>query len=688
MRRTKAVAGNSFYDILFEKEGEMGIRAKILFFIAALMTITLIQMGVSVWLSNIMGIKLSRGAGNVVVSMGANIQKNESARVGNTLLANSSVLEGVASDIERAAVMSADFAYAAASIARSSDEDRIKAEKLIEKFCIKTLEERMPIVTGVGFTFEPEGFTTAKRDYLPFAYRENHRVIYTDDIEGLNDIPAGSLSEAEKEALHKNELAREYYTAAIPSGHSPLRSLPQRVHWTAPYIDETTHELMISAVTPLSFENRVIGVSFFDVSLAEMNELASTLAANSTKGAEVMIFDISSNLVIATSGLAEWEPVMESVPGKPNEKNPQPCSLSKNELGQSIMGLVSSIKPVQVASSPFERDGKSYTLFVGNIHDLFGVMAMVPDDELFADTKAGMEKADELEETQRKEIRKIRILGVASFILMLTLGGWAYRFITRLTKDLQTIVQRLNADSGGVSAASQIISNLASSLANETASQAAELDSTASALNDMSTQVKNNARASETCDQTMRTAIEHVDNGNEQMRQVNEAMASIADSSVKIGDIIKTIESISFQTNLLALNAAVEASRAGEAGKGFAVVADEVRNLAGRSAEAARGTSALIEETTQRVAVGSRSVEKMATSFNDILAVVNSAAELIGSIRKSSEAQAEEITAINSSVSSIDTAVKRTEEAAGELAATSGELAEKASSLVDTARQM
>ena len=78
-------------------------------------------------------------------------------------------------------------------------------------------------------------------------------------------------------------------------------------------------------------------------------------------------------------------------------------------------------------------------------------------------------------------------------------------------------------------------------------------------------------------------------------------MADISNTSGEIGKIVKSIEDIAFQTNILALNAAVEAARAGAAGKGFAVVADEVRNLAGKSADASKNTSVLVEGTLQAI---------------------------------------------------------------------------------------
>ncbi|MGF1548633.1 MAG: methyl-accepting chemotaxis protein [Thiotrichales bacterium] len=102
-------------------------------------------------------------------------------------------------------------------------------------------------------------------------------------------------------------------------------------------------------------------------------------------------------------------------------------------------------------------------------------------------------------------------------------------------------------------------------------------------------------------------------------------MNTLEGSSERIGDIIVIIDEIAFQTNLLALNASVEAAHAGEHGRGFAVVANAVRELAGRSAEAARGIKSLIQESHSRVRESVTRVER----FGEVL---NAASDQVGQL--------------------------------------------------------
>lgn len=159
---------------------------------------------------------------------------------------------------------------------------------------------------------------------------------------------------------------------------------------------------------------------------------------------------------------------------------------------------------------------------------------------------------------------------------------------------------------------------------------------------------------------------------DEKMHALNDAMKDIGASSQKIRTIVKAIEDIAFQTNILALNAAVEAARAGEAGKGFAVVADEVRNLASKSADAAKNTTALIETTLTAVGSGMQLADDAEASLS---VVVDSAKRVRGSTAEISQATAAQDMSISQMVEGVNkiSDVVQTNSASSEESAASSE---------------
>ena len=182
-------------------------------------------------------------------------------------------------------------------------------------------------------------------------------------------------------------------------------------------------------------------------------------------------------------------------------------------------------------------------------------------------------------------------------------------------------------------------------------------------------------------------AAHGVDESNNYMTQMLDAMNEITATSKEIGKIVKAIDDIAFQTNILSLNAAVEAARAGASGKGFAVVADEVRNLAQRSAEAAKNTTALVESTVVAIENGRKIADATAKSLQQVEEKAGFVSNAIIKIAEASENQASATEQVLQGIDQVSTVVQTNSATAEESAAAAEELAAQAKVLSNMTSQ-
>ncbi|HCT64184.1 MAG TPA: methyl-accepting chemotaxis protein [Lachnospiraceae bacterium] len=255
------------------------------------------------------------------------------------------------------------------------------------------------------------------------------------------------------------------------------------------------------------------------------------------------------------------------------------------------------------------------------------------------------------------------------------------KHMQELLSNLNSTLMQINQSADQVDSGAGQVANGAQALSQGATEQASSIEELSASITEITEQIRKNAENAKSVHDKANFAEREMFSSNDQMREMMIAMEQINFKSSEISKIIKIIDDIAFQTNILALNAAVEAARAGVAGKGFAVVADEVRNLAGKSAEAAKQTTILIEETISAVENGSQITSKTATSLDKSANATKEVVALIDDIAKASQEQATAIIQINQGIEQISAVVQTNAATAEESAAASEELSGQANIL-------
>jgi methyl-accepting chemotaxis protein len=278
---------------------------------------------------------------------------------------------------------------------------------------------------------------------------------------------------------------------------------------------------------------------------------------------------------------------------------------------------------------------------------------------------------------------------ISSSILMIVtvlsiLGVVVSMLIFYVSKPLTRSIKEIKDASAQITSASNQVASASTNLAESSSTQASSVEEINATVQNNSELLKTTVQNSQEANNIAQRANSAAMKGNKNIEEMIASMQHISESSSKISKIIHSIDEIAFQTNLLALNAAVEAARAGEHGLGFAVVADEVKNLAQRSANSAKETTEIIDETLAQISNGEKVTKASSESFKEILESIKKTSAIIADIKTAIESQSEGMDEINQAISEIDSSTQSNAASSEEAAASSEELNAQALSMLES----
>ena len=249
------------------------------------------------------------------------------------------------------------------------------------------------------------------------------------------------------------------------------------------------------------------------------------------------------------------------------------------------------------------------------------------------------------------------------------------RFNSTLT-EISNLAEQVSSNASEVENASKSLADGAT----EQAGVIEELNATVDTVVDLAADT---AKETQNASARVKASANKANEEKEKMNDLLMEMEHITEISKEIGNIITDIEDIASQTNLLALNASIEAARAGEAGRGFAVVADQIGKLAADSAKSAVNTRDLIDKTLVEIEKGNTITRTTADAFNQIIADMESFAEIAQNTMEKANSQAESLEQVGQGIEQLSGVVQGNAASSEENTAISINLAEGAAKMHD-----
>lgn len=592
------------------------------------------------------------------------------------------------------------------------DKDILTLNKEIEDYVannIKSTVTNNPDIMAAGIFFEPYAFDPAVEEYALYI-----QVSDTDKYVPMD---------------YKTYSVEEYYTVAMQT---------QKPYFTEPYDFEGVK--MVSGCYPIIFNGKSQGVVSVDINVSNFNQFAVSTAEYPTLFNEILtdkstvVFDStglsgeyvgmntsdfiknSADVKRITDGYATKQPFnLETAGDKGQKLSRFYCPLTAGEqtwwsltaLNSSDMNKATTALVVLLI---FVAAGSLLLILIitviilrrkiSPINQVVAAAERIAQGDL--DVSLNVESNDEigrLAHSFSKMSSNLReIISDLDYLLdemsqgnfLVTtrclekyVGG--YVNILTATQHINTklsdTLSQINQASEQVSTGSEHVAAGAQALSQGATEQAGSVEELAATINEISGQVQGTADNAREANQVVGKTGAEILGCDRQMQELNDAMSEISQKSDEIGKIIKTIEDIAFQTNILALNAAVEAARAGEAGKGFAVVADEVRNLAGKSAEAAKNTTCLIEGSIHAVENGTKLTAGTAESLKRVVESTKLMESVVERISVATDEQASSLNQVTIGIDQISSVVQTNSATAEESAAASEELSGQAQML-------